>query len=295
MGSPEAVLQRPTPPNPGRIRRAVARLQALPAFFPAVQHALRLLEDPLSTSDHLQQVINSDQALAAGILRYANSAYFGFYSQVSSTSLAITLIGRNKIAALLHRFLTQELISMLSGRKPAARQIREMSLAAATAAHGLAQRLLRSDKEEILLAGLLHDIGELVLLSQFRSDYEVMLRLADQMSRSEAEKEVFGVESRLVGKWLLEAWNFPPLFPAVVEHCPDPWAVSFPGVPLAVIVIVHAARQLAQAWVERHDPQTVADSFSARLLSTLEIDRELLADLYQQLPEQLSRLESALE
>ncbi len=289
-----ATSQVTAPPDPRRIEQAIARLQALPAFYPAVQKALKLLEDPFSTPTHLQQVICADQAVAARILQLANSAHFTTYTAVHTVSLAITLLGRERIQTLLHRFLAEELILMLSGRKPAARQIREISLNTAAAARSLADRLVRSDVEEALLAGLLHNIGELVLLSQFRDDYEAMLRLAEREPFPVAEVTIFGVESRMVGKWLLESWRFPAFFPAVIEHYADPWAVHFPAAPLPLIVIIHTARFLADSLLAGVGAEQVAAEVSIRVLSTLEADRNFLRDVYEGLPGELARLKSAL-
>jgi HD-like signal output (HDOD) protein len=277
-----------------RLRLAIARLQALPAFYPTVQRALRLLDDPTTGNSQIQQVITTDQALAARILQLANSAYFGFYSRVSTISLALTLIGRERVATLLRRFLSEEMIQMLSGRKPAAARIRELSLVTATAAHAMAERLLREDQEEILLAGLLHNIGELVLLSQFRDDYEEMLRLQQHMLAVEAERAVFGATIPLVGKWLLDAWEFPRFFLAVTEHWPDPWVSSFPGAPLAALALVHTARRLAESWLGGRDSQELQGWLSPRLLSTLEVDREFVLDLYRQLPREVERVRGTL-
>jgi len=288
-----ATTQPARPLDPEHLQQAITRLQALPAFYPAVHKALKLLGDPQSSNDHLQQEIGSDQAMAARVLKLANSAYFGFRGRVGTISLAITLIGRDRIGTLLRHFLAEEMIHLLSGRKPAARRIRQLSLLTAAAGHTLAERLLRGDKEEILLAGLLHNIGELVLLSQFRKEYEDMLSLAQPLSASQAELAIFGVESRLVGRWLLEAWNFPPFFPTIAEHHVDPWAESFPDAPVAAIALVYAARKMADLWVERGDPELL--SFSPRLLSTLAVDREFLVDLYRHLPEAADRWKRTAE
>lgn len=298
MALPQTIMERAGAIGPRRIQQAIVRLQSLPAFYPVVQKALHLLEDPESNNSHIQQVVSSDQALAARILKLANSAYFGFHSQVRTISLAITLIGREKISTLLRRFLAEEMFGMLSGRKPAASEIRRVSLATAAAAHLLAERLLRNDKEELLLAGLLHNVGDLVLLSQFRYAYEDMLHLSEELPRAEAETSIFGVESRLVGKWLVEAWNFPLFFTAVIEHHADPWQAYFPAAPLGAIVTVHLARKMAEAWranVKEDDrpkqAETFARSLSPRILGTLEINRQFVADAFLQLPE---RIEGAL-
>lgn len=282
------------PADPERVRLAIARLRALPAFYPTVQKAQRLLDDPLTSDSQIQQVITTDQVVAARVLQLANSAHFGLSSRVTTVSLALTLIGRQRVSTLLRRFLVEEMIHMLSGHKPAATRIREISVVTATAAHSMAERMLRDDREEILLAGLLHNVGELVLLSQFRTDYEEMLRLQRQVTSGEAEMTIFGVESPLVGKWLLEAWGFPEYFSAVVEHWPDPWEVRFPKAPVVAITVVHAARRMAEWWLAGRGSEEVEALCSTRLLSTLEVGREFLLDLYAQLPAEVGRVKGTL-
>jgi HD-like signal output (HDOD) protein len=286
-----------------QVYQAILRLKALPAFFPAIEKALVLLDNPSSHSDHIQRVICSDPAIAARILRLANSAYFGFYSEVRTVSLAITLIGREKISTLLRRYLAEELIQMLSGRRPAAAQIREISVVTATVAHCIAARLVCPDKEEILVAGLLHNVGELVLLSQFRDSYERMLEMATQLPRPQAEDLVFGVRSSTVGRWLLEAWNFPEVFPAVIVNQSDPWSAHFTAAPAPAIITVHIARKLAEVWVEnaagRHSignstAVAAAESISSRALAALEINREFLIDIYEKLPDEIRRAKGLL-
>ncbi len=289
MALTELIEQRPAPLGAQRIQQTISRLEALPAFYPTVQKALRLLEDPNSNNGQIQQVISSDQAVASRVLKLANSAYFGFYSQVRTISLAVALMGREKISTLLRRFLAEELMGVLTGHKHSAGQIHQLSLATATAAHMLAVRLSASDKEEIFLAGLLHNIGELVLLSQFRSSYEEFLRLTDRMPRSEAERAAFGVEAPMVGKWLLEAWNFPRFFADVVERYRHPWLVSFRGPPTAPVLLVHAAQKLAGAWSADVQSSVLPRLLSSQLLGALEVDRQSLLEVYQRLPEEVEQ------
>ena len=283
-------IAKPAALDARQIEQTIARLQSLPAFYPALQKALRLAQDPDAGNSQLQQAIHADQAIAARVLQLANSAYFGFYSRVQTVSLAVSLIGRERTTTLLLRLMAEELLTLLAGYKAAAGEIRRLSLATSAAAHTLADRMLRSDKEEILLAGLLHNIGDLMMFTQFREHYEEVLRLAEEMPRAEAEKAVFGMESRVAGKRLLEAWNFPPFFPSVVEHHTDPWSAHFPTAPLAAIALIHGARQMAEAAIRGDDSARMLLSLPPRLLSTLEVDREFLADVYDQLPEAIARL-----
>src|SRR5437867_10287767 len=96
------------PPGPRSVQQAIGRLQALPAFYPTVQKALGLLDDPLATNIHLQQVLSSDQAIAARVLKLANSAYFGVSTAVRTLPLAVALVSREHLHTLLQRFLVEE-------------------------------------------------------------------------------------------------------------------------------------------------------------------------------------------
>jgi HD-like signal output (HDOD) protein len=290
MSTIPAIIAPTAPPDERRIRQAIARLRALPAFYPTIQKVLHLLDDPLSTTGHLQQMLSSDQAIAARVLKLANSAYFGFHSQVRTVSLAVTLVGRDRVRTLLHRFLADELTYMLSGRRPAAAQIRDLSLATAAAARAIAERALPQHSEELLVAGLLHNVGDHLLLSQFRERYETMLDMAEQMPRAEAEKSAFAVESRLAGRWLLEAWEFPKFFCDIVEHWESPWATAFPATPVPPLAAVHGARRLAEALLQGQKAEAPYTSFSQRLLSTLDIDRSFLLEVYLRLPQEVERL-----
>ena len=104
----------------------------------------------------------------------------------------------------------------------------------------------------------------------------------------------FGVESPVVGKWLLEAWGFPEYFVAVTEHWPDPWEVRFPLAPLAAITVVHTAHRMAELWLAGRGREEVEALCSTRLLSTLEVGREFLLDLYGQLPAEIGRVKGTL-
>ncbi len=283
-----------TTADPENVRLAIERLRALPAFYPTVQKALRLLEDPLSSNSQVQQVIAADQVVAARVLQLANSAYLGLRTGVTTVSAALAMIGRDCVATLLRRFLAEELVQMLCGYKPSAARIREVSLLTAAGAHSIARRLPGRDPEEVQLTGLLHNIGELVLLSQFREDYEQMLRLAQRVPRPDAERAIFGVASPAVGKWLLEAWGFPELFLQVVECWPNPRAAQAHRTTLAVIAAVHLAQLLASCWLAGRGTREVSASLDEEIGSWAGADRDFLLDLYEELPHELDSLRGAL-
>ena len=95
------------------------------------------------------------------------------------------------------------------GREPLGDQIWEDSVGAAAACKSVGEFFPDLDADELLVGGLLHNIGEFVLLSQFREDYERAISLTDRMLHYQAQREVFGTDARQAGRWLLEAWRLP--------------------------------------------------------------------------------------
>jgi HD-like signal output (HDOD) protein len=171
-----------------RVMATLTRLRELPASAPIVHKALGLLENPDFVVAELKRTLLSDPAIAARILRLANSAYFGFRSEVQTVSQAIILLGQHRIRTLLQRILVDKLLSDLAHGRTAAAPLRNMALATATASCTLSQLLMHEDAEEMMLAGLLHNIGDLFLLSQFPAEYALAVHTPADSSASQPPK-----------------------------------------------------------------------------------------------------------
>ena len=186
------------------------RISELKAFPPVAMKLLELCSDPDVQLSTLAQVVESDQVVAARVLRAANSAYYSPASRISSIRDALMLMGLDAVRALaltigLHQaFCTESAI----GRE--AERLWQHSIAVALCAQELARRCGERRKERCFALGLLHDIGKLALLQHLSKDYGQALRLCQEgLSLLEAERTVFGVDHAAVGGWLAERWAFP--------------------------------------------------------------------------------------
>ena len=273
---------------------AIARLRQLPVAGPAAPSALAQLDRPDSAVEELKKTLLSDEALPARILHLANSAYFGFRSEVRTVSQAIVALGPQRIRTLLLRIVADELWNEMA-RGDAAAPLREMSRATATASCTLAQLLFRDDAEEMLLAGLLHNIGDVFLLSQFPDEYQSMRELCCDLRHADAAIRVFGITAPQAGKRLMETWGFPPLYLAVVEHLADPFSPECPSEYQPAVALVSVGKALAEPFEAGASTDDALAVLPYDICDRLGLEQDLLVEVYETMPQRMSleQLEAA--
>jgi HD-like signal output (HDOD) protein len=285
----------PLDPDPARVREAVWRLEELPALSAAIQQALAMCGDPLCSSRDLERVLATDQALVAQLLKIANSAFYALEGRVTTVSRAVTTIGHEKLHTLLLQMMLAGAIRHLGARRPQGKRLTAVAAAAAAACHATAQYVEGQNDEELLVAGLLHNVGELVLLTTFPCEYEAACHLAASMPEASAQRAVFGVDARLTGRWLLEAWGLPLLFAESVQHWDDPLRAQELSCPRAFLCIVHVGAHLGRCWQRQLGWQAAERLVSAGVLEELRFPREILADVYERLSENVARVQILME
>jgi putative nucleotidyltransferase with HDIG domain len=193
--------------------------------------------DDASLQD-LSVLIARDQALAARLLRIANGVFFAVRGKVTSISQAVTLLGFERVRDLV---LSLSVWGALEGSSATARGFRKRlwlhSSMVAAAARMLAERTHR-DEANAFTAGLLHDVGKLVLGLRLGDTYwELLEQAADDGGAAEVEQSALSCDHATVGGWLLQLWGMPPdLVEAVALHA-DPLVLDH-GFDTATIVAV---------------------------------------------------------
>ncbi len=220
-----------------------AVLAKIPAFSPAILRVVDLLSKPDASANTLAQAIAGDPALAAQVLRLANSALFGAQSRVDTLHKAVMAVGQTW---LQHLTLTLGVSSYMK----AARKTEELDLcwrhmlASAVLSRELA-KMVGVTPERAYAAGLLHDIGRLGLLAAFPAEYADAVRNAVRSGDPliEVEKDVFGTDHCEVGRRLVESWNLPAEFAVVTgQHHETPDAGK-----IGLQTVVQLACRLADA------------------------------------------------
>lgn len=199
-----------------------ASVRSLPPLPTAVQRLMLLTGEVEVDFRQIARVIESDPTLTARTLRAANSPFYGVSRRVQTVQQATVLLGRD---AILNLSLSVSVLNMQNDLQkrwpvePAA--FGRHSIAVALAARALAKALHLPDPEEAFVAGLMHDIGKLILLVHFGDEY-ARLVLAARNSASplhRLEREFFEIDHAKAGQALCQHWNLPPsLTRAVAEH-----------------------------------------------------------------------------
>lgn len=213
----------------------------LPAFPRVVDEILTTLDDPDANMNLLVRHIGRDPVLAARVYEQANSAASRTRSNAKVTDLytAISLIG---LSRLRQTTICSSLSSFMGGRLPP--KFWEHSATAGICAQQLAMHL-HQPSDPALIAGLLHDVGQLLMFRLEPELFREALAVAETRTVliEAAERERFGVDHAQVGAWLAEGWGLPRSVCEAIRlhHKPDAGS----GDPL--VALVHVAEVLSNA------------------------------------------------
>ncbi len=185
----------------------------LPAFSPVIKELSELVESDRSSVDDISRVIEKDQSLTSRVLKLANSPFYGFPRKIKTVKDAVILVGFNTIKSLAI------CSSTLDTMREKLRELWEHSLFSASLAEEFANILNVRRPEEVSTAALIHDIGKVILFSNFG---DRLKKLCGSKNPSEKEIELFGVTHTDVVKILGEEWNLPErlIEPASNHHNP---------------------------------------------------------------------------
>jgi HD-like signal output (HDOD) protein len=193
-----------------RVRRLVERIQGLPTLPSMLHNINQMILNPRTSAKEVAQVISVDPSLTAKVLRVVNSSFYGFPNRITTISHAIVILGFNTIKSIV---LSSTIFDVFRrDAKPTDFDRREFwkhSIGCGAAAKVLGRRLGYPMLEELFIAGLLHDVGKIVM-DQFLPDKfaEVLERVrANNLLISEGEAQVLGATHADVGAWLFERWN----------------------------------------------------------------------------------------
>ena len=194
---------------PNNIKSYIQKIENLPTL-PLIAQKIMNLNDGSSLSiDKLTTIVERDPAIAAKILSFANSAFFGFRYQTTDLDNAIMRIGFNNFKNIA---VGISVLSVLDDSNKMSDYIRlfNHSTAVSLAARFVAGHIKAGIEEDILIEGLLHDLGYLVLHRYFPDIYQnIMDAFNNGMSLLDAEQNILNSSHAEIGYWLAIQWNLP--------------------------------------------------------------------------------------
>jgi len=205
------------------LRTLAASMPNLPSVPALYLQMLDAIQSPSSSVQRIADIASEDPAMSAKLLQLSNSAFFGFSHEVYSVAEAVQILGAGTLQALA---LAVPLFSSFDRRKCPSFPIEQVwDHSAQTGA--LARQIARSLPggaqlaEQAFAAGVLHDIGKLILADGMPDQYAAILATARARSRPlfQGEREVLSATHADIGAYLLALWSLPfPLVEAVAYH-----------------------------------------------------------------------------
>lgn len=207
-------------------QRILKEVRDLPPFSAIANRALKLTNDPRSSAVDISRVISYDPAFTARVLRMANSAYYGFARKVTTVSEAIVILGYETLKSVVLALTLQNFYDReIKGYGLEKGELWKHSVGCALAARLIANQVKYPNIEEAFIAGLLHDVGK-VLLNLFVKEelYQIIEMAGSQgLSFAEAEKRILGFDHQEIGAKVANKWNFNDKIVEAIQyhHRPD--------------------------------------------------------------------------
>ncbi|RJQ80080.1 MAG: HDOD domain-containing protein [Desulfobacteraceae bacterium] len=222
--------------------RSINNLPTLPIIALEVN---RLLQDFDSPLEQLVDLLSKDQSLVLKILRLVNSSFYGFKSKVKSVGHAVTLLGYNTVR---NAVITVTVIDTLALKK----ELPEFKIEAfwkhaiqvAVLSRYLGVKTRLALPEDAFTAGLLHDIGKVVLADFFPAELIAILRAAGQdgLAFYDAELKLCSCPHNLIGAYLAQQWMLPETLNQAIQYH---HSASEQASRSSLVVVVNTANNLA--------------------------------------------------
>ena len=205
----------------------------------------KMLQDHDTSIKELGKIIENDQAMVTKILKLVNSSFYGFISKIKNIPHAIIILGFNNIR---NAIVSVSIIKTFSGKRVSEEldiiDFWNHSVAVAVISRYLSEQTKLDSPDDCFVAGLLHDIGKIVLSQYFTKLFNQVWQLVkeDGLSFFQAEKELSPANHALIGSHLAKKWQFPvSLIDSIAYHHGINKSVS----NLNQLMIVHAADNIA--------------------------------------------------
>lgn len=205
--------------DPAVLRVRVQRLKTVPTLPKLLERISAALEDPDIDFARVGELIEVDQALTAQVLRMANSAFYSAQGRVGHVAQALIMLG-----AVVTRSVVLS-SSVLEFRRVKLKGFWEHSLGCAVAAGAIAKVTGKATAEEATAAGLLHDLGKVILYKELPDVFEHLVGWAARDGRAfrDLERELLGADHAEIAGWMVERWRLPATLrePIQFHHTPN--------------------------------------------------------------------------
>jgi putative nucleotidyltransferase with HDIG domain len=270
--------------DPKALRSRVENISTIPTIPSVLKQLSTIIENPKISLNEISHFVSQDPALTTKILQMVNSALYGFPGRISSVNHAVMLLGLNVVKGLLLS------VSVFEIMHKAMIGLREHSIGGAVASKVLARKKGLKEPEEVFVAGLLHDVGKVILTLVWPEEYERTVKEAEASGIAifEAERSRFSETHAAVAGWLAEKWHFPRKLCECIANHHRPQISSLAPLETA---LVHAADVLVKARGIGYSGDRLVPDVNAKAWETLALSEADLREILKELEDSVEQTE----
>jgi HD-like signal output (HDOD) protein len=240
---------------------SIKDIQAMPTVIVKV---LNLMKKPTVSMKELGDIVMYDQSITIKILALVNSAYYGFSQQISSISIALSLLGMVKVKNIIVAVAMKPMMSSSSDK-----ELWKHAIRVAAGCEYIAKLTKIMDADEAFIAGFIHDVGKIVLQM---NNQKLFAKTIDAVSTGvdvlDAERKYFDSDHVKTGSLLAKRWQLPILLANIISYHHNPSLSSIP-VPCNLVCAVDKLMQ----------PELNPNVLDKDFLKTLGIDLDDVEEL----------------
>lgn len=205
-------------------------INELPTLPHVVAQILEKTRDQNTRLEELVEIISTDQVLVSTFLKLVNSAFYGFSRRITTLKQAITLLGFRSVRNVVVNAGVVGIFRKRTFTNRYRMRLWDHSVSCAVCTRALAERTRYLAREEAFTAGLLHDIGKIVIDQYAPRDSRTIMNRVDAGEEARAaEVDVLGADHTKIGVWIADRWHLPKALCAVIEWHHDPEAPQVSG------------------------------------------------------------------
>lgn len=274
--------------------KTIIQSAEIPSLPHVLQQILSLADHPRTSSADLEKYVQQEPALVAQLLKWVNSAMYALPKRVSAISHAMILLGFSTVKSIASGMILVNTFEDIEGLKPEfISSVWGHTLKEAGVIKVLSRKEDNNKKDELFLAGMIHDVGYLVLAQYFGKKYDALIS-EKPMPTVEMELKAFSTDHAQIGAELLTEWKFPENVINIVKHHHD--LANYEGDKNDIIYLMAAERltEVDDLGVFLDQPLESVDPEFADWLVQLKLSWPVLQTYKQELLESLEMISQLL-
>ena len=272
----------------------VRQIHDLPTLPEVVLRVTEMVNNPMTSANDLGNVIALDQVQTARFLKLVNSAYYGYPKEINKITTAIVILGFNSIKQLLLSTAVFDLFGSNPNHSGHRVALMHHTIGTAIASRTIGRHLGYPELEELFLAGLLHDIGKVVMDQYFHKEFMAIIKKTSEedITFLTAEQSLLDFDHTMVGQLLAKHWKLPSKLETIIANHHHPALSGSFGQETAM---VHLADILTRAKQIGSGGDRVMPDLEPWSWETLGLNSEMLEQILLQIEKEYPQVISIFE